>query len=258
MINKIKFKVFTGGSKCSASGKKYEKEVNAICRSVQAHGSAHPLSTMDDKDLGGCTSRFDLQLNWGGGARNVNVEIKRNTPDWVQTSIVPSTTQRRSPRISIIQWRVKAASPFSHIFDGILAGKHVFDDVPSFACEGKNRNSADWEKERALFPDKYIECHDNCIADAYRVKGVEYIQVFGYGLYHTGNDSCNLGVPMFLCKQKLRIRCKRHGKRCKDTGKYVPSSITASLRPVLKTLQPSGLSLDNCDSLMNSGVFMRC
>jgi hypothetical protein len=256
------FKVFTAGARCSASGKKYEHLVNAVCVSLMPKGGSVALSTMEAEELGGCASgRFDLQINWDGSLKNINVEIKRQTPDWVQASIVPAVGLRRSPRLAagggeqVIAWHVKKASSCSHIFDSILAGKTLWKALPKFHYDGKKRCAADWEGERGRFPDMYIECDNDSVARAYRAKGVHYIQVHKFGLYHTGEDVCGFGVPMFSCSQRMRVRCKRHGRRCCESDNYVPSSITASLRPVFKTLRPSPLSLDDKASMLKTGMF---
>ena len=262
-------KVFAGGSKCSASGKRYEQVVNNACRllarrEAAAGATAVPLSTMEPSELGGCTGKHDLQINWHG-VRDVNVEVKKQTPDWVQTSIVPAAMPqagglRRSPRLNNLQeinsltWLSKARGPTSDIFDDLLYGKTVYNSVPSFLSDAGNRLFVDWEKERAAFPDVYIECDDDVIAKAYCAKGAHYIQLYGFGLYHTGRDVCGFGVPLFECKQRLRIRCKRHGRRCKQSGRYVPSSVTASFRPIYKTLKKSSMSLDNARSMAQAGI----
>lgn len=243
-------KMINGGSKCSASGKRYEQLVNNACHSLARLGSSTPLSTMDPSQLGGCTGRHDLQINWSG-IKDVNVEVKKQTPDWVQTSIVPA---RRSPRLNNITWLCKARGPVSDIFDDILYGKPVYDRVPCFLADAENRRFIDWDNERASFPDVYVDCSDGSIAQAYRAKGVHYIQLYGFGLYHTGEDVCGFGVPKFECKQRLRVRCKRHGRRCKQSGRYVPSSVTAAFRPVFKSLKKSTVTMDDIASMERTGL----
>ncbi len=101
----------------------------------------------------------------------------------------------------------------------------------------------DWQKEKNTFEkDVYMEASEDAVATYYAKKGTQYIQIEGKGLYHTGADPLELGVPMFTCKVVLRIRCTKHMR--KIGGQRVPTDITAALQFNRKTLPESPYTLD--------------
>jgi hypothetical protein len=144
------------------------------------------------------------------------------------------------------------------IIDEILSDVRVYDVQPPF-IDDASMTYDDWVRVKHLYPDVYIPCPNDSIAKTYRAKGVHYIQLEHYGLYHTGDDVCDFGVPMFACSQRLRVRCKRHGSRCKVTGNHIPTSVTAALRPTIKTLTKSPISIeDNFVSALGREIGARC
>jgi hypothetical protein len=204
-----------------------------------------PLNTQLPCDLGGCSAKQDIVLNckrWG----DVNVEVKsKNVPDWIQCSIIPVVRRK-------IRWTSKQKSyqppKVINMFERTINKYHIFNGhIPSFLVHNKPTTHAEWQQEAHNFKDAYYCIPSNSIARAYNLRGVHYIQVKGHGLFHTGKDVCDFGVPLFSCNQRLRIRCKRHGKKCSVTGKNIPSSVMASFRPILSTLGKSSVSLDNID-----------
>jgi hypothetical protein len=101
------------------------------------------------------------------------------------------------------------------------------------------RSAEDWAAAEHIFkPDIYIDAPRQSIAEYYELKGANYIQVEGFGLYHTGNDVLVLGVPKFECDVKLRIRSTKHIKN------KIPTDITAGLQFNRKTLTKSVYCLD--------------
>jgi hypothetical protein len=94
--------------------------------------------------------------------------------------------------------------------------------IPS-CLAGTDRSLATWNKEKKEFPDMYVDMPNTSISDYYRAKGSQYIQIEGKGLYHTGEDPMNLGVPLFSVSTRLRIRLTKHKK------KGVPTDMTAAL-----------------------------
>lgn len=111
--------------------------------------------------------------------------------------------------------------------------------IPSF-LRG-DRTVATWENEKHLFKDEYLDLVNlNGPADYYISKGAHYIQVKGRGLYHTGEDILNLGVPFFRPNVvKIRIRAKRHH------GKGVPpTSVQASFNVKLRDLERSDYDIE--------------
>lgn len=88
--------------------------------------------------------------------------------------------------------------------------------------------------------DLYIDAFPQTISEYYSHKGSHYIQIEKLGLYHTGEDILNIGVPFFRCENtKLRIRSTKH--------KY--TDITAALQFNRKTIIKSPYSIDGTGDL---------
>lgn len=109
--------------------------------------------------------------------------------------------------------------------------------IPSFMKGDKT--SETWKIEKGLFHDLYVDVPSYSISDYYRLKGSSYIQVEGKGLYHTGIDILELGVPLFDVKTKLRVRTSKHINR--KTG--VPTDVTVALQYNRKLLKQSPICL---------------
>lgn len=108
--------------------------------------------------------------------------------------------------------------------------------VPSFLRGDRTQET--WDREAASFRDVYINADANAVANFYKEKGTHYIQIEGKGLYHTGEDPCNFGVPLFSCITRLRIRCKRHHGS-------VPGTVMAALNYNKNTLPNTPFCLMN-------------
>jgi hypothetical protein len=109
--------------------------------------------------------------------------------------------------------------------------------VPSFV-KGDTRSDV-WLKERASFPDVHIGKEGdvlpmNIVSMYYRSMGCDYIQIEDYGLYHTGVDTLQLGVPLFECTNWIRIRCKQH----RGKGE-APSDVQATVNYAIRTADRS-------------------
>jgi len=64
------------------------------------------------------------------------------------------------------------------------------------------------KEDQANFKDGYKPINKKSIWDYYATKGVYYIQVGGYGLYHMGQNPANLPVPSLDVTARVRIRTK--------------------------------------------------
>ncbi len=244
--------MMNGAKRATVNGKRYEQKINDVCASLRSpHLNGTPLSTTDNDQLGGCNAcRVDMALNWKS-MRDIFVEIKVHTaPDWMQAVIVPGDPKPSGWGVKDIKKNVAMHEVFdktvsahkSLIFNGDIPPFHVPETSSQY-------NSTIWNAVKTNFRDQYIPVDDDEIAKAYARKGVDYIQVSGYGLYHLKEDKCGFGTEPFRCKQRLRIRCKRHGKKCKQTGQHIPTSVTISLRPIMKYLKKSPVSLERPRSL---------
>jgi hypothetical protein len=229
-----------GGSMCSKSGRRYELVVQKACSTVLSPILKIPLNTQSASDLGGCDyTRPDLLLNWAAES-DVVVEIKRNhAPDWIQTALTVDKDGAWCPKVS------KRNHEVAHIVRGILDASSgaPYPEAPPFLSGDMTIH--EWDGVKHKFRDVYIPCRPTTIAEAYHQKNVHYIQVEGHGLFHTHEDLCDFGTAPFECTQRLRIRMKKHGKKCKLTGKHVPSSVMASFRPIFRSLRKSPVSLDS-------------
>jgi hypothetical protein len=108
--------------------------------------------------------------------------------------------------------------------------------VPSFVKGDRTQDT--WNKEAASFRDVYVNADNTAVANFYKKKGTHYIQIEGKGLYHTGEDPCNFGVPLFSCSTRLRIRCKRHKGS-------IPGTVMAALNYNKNTLPKTPFCLIN-------------
>jgi len=93
--------------------------------------------------------------------------------------------------------------------------------VPSFLKGDKTIET--WIVEKGMFKGEYVSVEDDAVTRYYAKKGSSYIFIESKGLYHTGEDPCEFGVPEFRGVTRMRIRCKQHGKSS------VPGSVMASL-----------------------------
>lgn len=232
------------GSGCSASGTAYERQIAAVCRLAKSPHHSQPLCTQTDDDLAGSGAGIDIKLNWWSSC-DIGVEAKRPTPDWMQMKLVASAS---GSYVGVVGGKIPEASRL--IFNQVLSTLTLFGGkTPPFLLG--DITYSDWTALKASssdFKDVYIPCASATIAALYRAKGCQYIQVAGKGLYHTGEDVCGFGVPLFVCDQQVRVRIKVHG-RCNARG-FASLSITAAAQPVsLASLVASPYSLDSAAAL---------
>jgi hypothetical protein len=134
------------------------------------------------------------------------------------------------------------------LFQDCIAHTELFGGkIPPYILKS-GMTFPEWDSIATDFKDEQYPAPSDVISKYYFQKGNSYIQINGYGLYHTGEDVCGFGVPYFRCSTYLRVRCKRHGKKCPITGKDIPSSVMASFW-VSKPPVPSCYSLDDLTKL---------
>jgi hypothetical protein len=144
------------------------------------------------------------------------------------------------------------------IFETIIGAANLFGGKTTTFLEHPVTHS-EWttiKKETPEFKDTYISCGDNTISQLYKAKGCQYIQVDGKGLYHTGEDTCDFGVPYFECPQRVRIRLKVH-TRSNKKGHMCLSVMAAAQPTKLKDLVASKFSLDAAPKLPPSLIAVR-
>lgn len=120
----------------------------------------------------------------------------------------------------------------------LLGDQLVYDGKNLPYYEGKTE-STDYNEVKHIF-DKEISKGVPCdtMANYYKKTGVHYIQIEGYGLYHTGNDILHLEVPFFACEQRLRIRTSKHKKN------GVPTDVVGDINYNKKTLSKSPFDIE--------------
>lgn len=243
------------GSLCSKKGKEYENKVYNVCSKIKFKNSNVPFCTNDN--LAGSSANIDIVCNFDNfdnldnldnkkeTISEIGIEIKKcNAPDWTQLSITFKDEMWRS------KGRNKIPNKSREIIEEIINDKKIFNNkIPPFV-NNKIKHS-EWleiKKKNEDFKDCYFECDEDTIARLYKAKKCYYIQVSDKGLYHTGEDICNFGVPYFKCKQRLRVRTKIHKKANKQG--YMNASVTAAIQPVkvkrkFVNLEKSNYSLDD-------------
>lgn len=244
-INNLKKK----GSQCSVNGSKYEKQIYNILKNT--HINNKPFNTQQENELGGSSSKNDIECNFNKD-RDIGIEVKIfKTPDWMQCSMKKETNQWEASK----KGKIPVESRL--LFNDLVKDVVLYNgDVPPFM---KNQITyEEWveiKKNTDKWNDIYIDIPSDSISRCYRAKGCEYIQISDYGLYHLGEDTCNFDVPEFKPKQQLRIRIKIHTKKNKKG--FCSLSVTAACQPKdINQLQKSKYSLDDRDRLPVSLVYM--
>jgi len=231
------------GSQCSVNGKNYEILVHGILSRCCSADESFNVSL----ELGGCSAKNDVECQYNGAS--VGIELKTEPVDCMQC--VLKHTEANTWQVSD---RKKIPVGSAKIFETLIpeGGLTLFNGtVPPFVEKDILYN--DWvqfKKENGHLRDSYLECPSDTINRLYREKGCYYIQLLGKGLYHTGEDICQWGVPEFVCQQQLRIRIKVHGKENKKG--YANLSVTLSCQPAKgwkKNMAKSPYSLDSVASL---------
>lgn len=237
-------KPFSKGYYCSKSGNLYEKEIYDIVKRCTFNGK--PFNTQIEEELAGSSSRNDIECNFIN-VKDIGIEAKKfNTPDWMQCSIKYNNDGTWS---GVEKSKIPIKS--REIFNNVINDINLYDgEIPPFFK--KQITHEEWvqiKKKTHIWNDKYIDIPCDTISRLYKAKGCHYIQISdGYGLYHLGDDKCELRVPLFNIKQQLRIRIKVHTRKNKKG--FCNLSVTISCQPKqIKDLVSSQYSLDNKDKL---------
>ncbi len=125
------------------------------------------------------------------------------------------------------------------LHDYLLSDRSIYNGLNLPYYESK-KTLADYLPVKDIFDeDIYIDITNDTMATYYKRTGVYYIQIEGRGLYHTGDDILKLGVPLFQCNQRLRIRTSKHKK------KGVPTDVVGDINYDKKSLVKSHFDLDH-------------
>lgn len=242
------------GRKCSENGKKYEKIVYSICNSISFKNKTSAFCNKTEEELAGCGSGNDIECQYKNTI--IPIEIKSyKSPDWMQMALIPDLNNKSKD--GIIQWKsssnAKIPEKAKELFNNMIEDEILFNNkIPPFFEE--NMTHEKWvklKKKKEHFKDHTFKCSSDFISQLYSAKGCFYIQVSEMGLYHTGNDICNFGVPKFEVESELRVRIKIHSTGTKTKDNCMRASVTISAKPInLKTnLEESNYSLDNINKI---------
>lgn len=228
------------GFNCSMYGKNYELQVYNIVRTLKLNGNI--FNTQHEYELGGCSSKNDMECNMLS-ERDVSIEIKKSkTPDWMQCSLQYDNINNKW--IGSTNNKIPNAS--KKVFEDIISTNTLFNgNIPPFLLQ--NITHEEWiktKKETTDYNDSYIDCPNDTIMRLYHEKGCSYIQISEKGIYHLGNDVCDFKIPAFICEQQLRVRTKIHEKKNKKG--FCKLSVTVACQPKnINNLVNSEYSLDN-------------
>jgi hypothetical protein len=238
------------GSGCSISGKNYESQIYNIVKKCKLN--VKDFNTQSEEELGGCSSKNDIECNMNED-KDVKIEVKKSkTPDWMQCVLKYDTESNKWIGSS----KCKIPENSKKIFEELVSKTSLFNGkIPLFIS--KDIKHSEWvkiKKETKDFDDTYIDCPNDTIKKLYSEKGCSYIQISEKGLYHLGNDVCDFKVPEFICNQQLRVRIKVHTK--KNTKGFCKLSVTIACQPKnIKDLPKSDYSLDDSSKLPSKLVY---
>jgi hypothetical protein len=232
------------GAGCSVSGKNYELQIYNLVKKCKLN--TKDFNTQSEEELGGCSSKNDIECNMEE-EKDVKIEIKKSkTPDWMQCSLKYDTETQKWIGSS----KCKIPENSRKIFEEIISETTLFNGkIPDFML--RDIKHSEWVKikeDTKDFNDTYINCPNDTIKKLYGEKGCSYIQISEHGLYHLGNDKCDFKVPEFICEQQLRVRIKVHAKS--NTKGFCKLSVTVACQPKnIKDLPKSDYSLDTISKL---------
>lgn len=208
------------GKTCLHNGISYEHQIITKLCGLLYDGL--PIQNITGK-TGGSTTNPDVPLQIGNN--KVNIEAKNK-----------GGFEAGGKSMKIINNKLKC--PDGTLHSDVLNGRTPWSGrIPSFMTGDKSLHT--WNREKQNFRDEYYRILPNVISAYYKSKSIDYIQVEGKGLYHTGNDILYLGVPLFECRARIRIRCKQHGSTS------MPSSVQAVFTFDKRSLETSKYDIDN-------------
>lgn len=180
-----------------ATGMKFEKMVR---KTFVKHGFTVLENT------GGSKSRPDVSILYKG--IQVNIECKTK-----------NGFEGGAHGLHVDNGRLVSHDSF---FANLLNNVNIWDGrIPSFKLGNKDFDV--WINEKHLYKDIWVDIDPTCVSHYYARKSIHYIMIEGDGIYTTGHDPLYLGCPLFTCRNRLRIRCKRH------SSSSMPSTVQASL-----------------------------
>lgn len=210
------------GKNCFSSGKSYQHHIYEMLSSMIGH--PHHV-----KEVDGAKSGPDIVLYVKD--QHIGLEVKNK-----------GGFEGGSAKMTYKGDRLRFGEDTLH--HQLLGDQLVYEGRNLPYYEGKT-SATDYDEVKHIF-DKEISKEVPCdtMAMYYKKTGVHYIQIEGYGLYHTGHDVLHLQVPFFTCEQRLRIRTSKHKK------KGVPTDVVGDINYNKKTLSKSPITIDHTFKLL--------
>jgi hypothetical protein len=210
-------------SKCFASGKKYQTKICENINNIEYNGKRCYAVEVEGAKAGKDIVLKLPQLS------ELNNGIETKNGGAFEGGCKKMIYNNIDKRLEIAE---------ESIHKTILGDSIIYEGMNLPWYEGK-KSMEEWDKVKSIFnKDIYLAANNDAISKYYREGGVAYIQIENRGLYHTGEDPLNIGVPYFECEIKLRIRSTKHKKNgiCTD--------VTAALQYNKRQLVKSQFSLD--------------
>ena len=205
------------GKNCFSSGKSYQHHIYEMLSRVTM---GHPYKVIE---VDGAKSGPDIVMNVNDQC--IGWEVKNK-----------GGFEGGSAKMTYNGDRLRFAEDTIH--HQLLGDQLVYDGKNLPYYEGKT-DATDYEAVKHIFHkelSKDVPC--DTMAMYYKQTGVHYIQIEGYGLYHTGHDILQLQVPFFACEQRLRIRTSKHKKN------GIPTDVVGDINYNKKTLSKSPFDID--------------
>lgn len=220
------------GAAAAKSGTRAEVALHAVAV-TRLFANGPPAGTKDGVDV-----PIRLWLCSCGIARVVGTacgcgsQLYEDISTGVENKNSKSTVEAYGRKCIVRDGQITTDDPFysQYLPNPIYAG------IPS-AISGVDKSEETWRLEKSKFPGLYVDIPGtNHVSDYYRAKGCAYIQTRS-GLYHTGTDVFNFGVPKFEVSCRIRVRPKQH------TGSSVPQDVQMCLNFNVKKAVSSPFTL---------------
>jgi hypothetical protein len=207
------------GKNCFSSGKAYQHHIYETLSKMSTNGHPHQVEEVD-----GAKSGPDIVLRIKDQC--IGLEVKNK-----------GGFEGGSAKMTYRGNRLLFAEDTIH--HQLLGDQIVYDGKNLPYYEGK-MSVSDYDVVKHIF-DREIskDVPDDTMAKYYKNTGVHYIQIEGYGIYHTGYDVLQLQVPFFTCEQRLRIRTSKHKKN------GVPTDVVGDINYNKKTLSKSPFDIEH-------------
>lgn len=207
------------GNKCFHSGKKYQNIIYQKMRLLEMNGNNFEVI-----EVQGAKAGSDIQLIHTKGIIGFEVKTK-------------GAFEGGSKKLYYNGTKMEIRDKCIH---QTILGDTILYNGYNLPWYDNNKTIKAYNEVKIIFEkDIYLQADNNAVSMYYKNIGTYYIQIQGYGLYHTGEDILNLNVPYFSCPMTLRIRNTKHKKN------GIPTDITAALQYDKRNLDKSPYNLDN-------------